>query len=112
MSRASWGLLRGQQPQDLATFASTSTLHGLERGLWPRPHGLRGEALWALALPHLSGCLPVPGSRPGPGLPDRPHLVMDPAAPAVAGFPAVTLCNINRFRHSALSGATSSTWPT
>lgn len=93
-------------PRDLATFASTSTLHGLGRACGPGPHGLR-RTLWALALLTSLAAFLYQAAGLARGYLTRPHLVvMDPAAPApVAGFPAVTLCNINRFRHSALSDA-------
>lgn len=93
-------------PRDLATFASTSTLHGLGRACGPGPHGLR-RTLWALALLTSLAAFLYQGVGLARGYLTWPHLVaMDPATPApVAGFPAVTLCNINRFRHSALSDA-------
>lgn len=101
------GAARGTAaPRDLATFASTSTLHGLGRACGPGPHGLR-RTLWALALLTSLATFLYQAAGLAQGYLTRPHLVaMDPAAPApVAGFPAVTLCNINRFRHSALSDA-------
>ncbi|EPY79429.1 acid-sensing ion channel 4 [Camelus ferus] len=101
------GAARGAAaPRDLATFASTSTLHGLGRACGPGPHGLR-RTLWALALLTSLAAFLYQAAVLARGYLTRPHLVvMDPAAPApVAGFPAVTLCNINRFRHSALSDA-------
>lgn len=93
-------------PRDLATFASTSTLHGLGRACAPGPHGLR-RTLWALALLTSLAAFLYQAASLARGYLTRPHLVaVDPAAPApVTGFPAVTLCNINRFRHSALSDA-------
>ncbi|CAK6448262.1 unnamed protein product [Pipistrellus nathusii] len=101
------GAARGAAaPRDLATFASTSTLHGLGRACGPGPHGLR-RTLWALALFTSLTAFLYQAAGLARGYLSWPHLVaMDPAAPApVAGFPAVTLCNINRFRHSALSDA-------
>uniref|UniRef100_G3UJN2 Acid sensing ion channel subunit family member 4 n=1 Tax=Loxodonta africana TaxID=9785 RepID=G3UJN2_LOXAF len=101
------GAARGPAaPRDLATFASTSTLHGLGRACGPGPHGLR-RTLWALALLTSLAAFLYQATSLARGYLTRPHLVaLDPAAPApVAGFPAVTLCNINRFRHSALSDA-------
>uniref|UniRef100_A0A8C9PGY0 Acid sensing ion channel subunit family member 4 n=1 Tax=Spermophilus dauricus TaxID=99837 RepID=A0A8C9PGY0_SPEDA len=101
------GAARGAAaPRDLATFASTSTLHGLGRACGPGPHGLR-RTLWALALLTSLAAFLYQAAGLARGYLTRPHLVaMDPAAPApVAGFPAVPLCNINRFRHSALSDA-------
>uniref|UniRef100_H0XW12 Acid sensing ion channel subunit family member 4 n=1 Tax=Otolemur garnettii TaxID=30611 RepID=H0XW12_OTOGA len=101
------GAARGAAaPRDLATFASTSTLHGLGRACGPGPHGLR-RTLWALALLTSLAAFLYQAAGLARGYLTRPHLVaMDPAVPApVAGFPAVTLCNINRFRHSALSDA-------
>ncbi|KAK2496463.1 hypothetical protein MC885_009920 [Smutsia gigantea] len=101
------GAARGTvAPRDLATFASTSTLHGLGRACGRGPHGLR-RTLWALALLTSLAAFLYQAAGLARGYLTRPHLVaMDPAAPApVAGFPAVTLCNINRFRHSALSDA-------
>lgn len=101
------GAARGAAaPRDLATFASTSTLHGLGRACGPGPHGLR-RTLWALALFTSLTAFLYQAAGLARGYLSWPHLVaMDPAAPApVVGFPAVTLCNINRFRHSALSDA-------
>nr|ACE77659.1 transmembrane protein 198 (predicted) [Sorex araneus] len=93
-------------PRDLATFASSSTLHGLARACGPGPRGLR-RTLWALALLTSLAAFLYQAAGLARGYLTRPHLVaVDPAVPApVAGFPAVTLCNINRFRHSALSDA-------
>lgn len=93
-------------PRDLATFASTSTLHGLGRACGRGPHGLR-RTLWALALLTSLAAFLYQAAGLARGYLTWPHLVArDPAAPApAAGFPAVTLCNINRFRHSALSDA-------
>lgn len=92
--------------RDLATFASRSTLHGLGRACGPGPRGLR-RTLWALALFTSLTAFLYQAAGLARGYLTWPHLVaMDPATPApVAGFPAVTLCNINRFRHSALSDA-------
>lgn len=101
------GAARGAAaPRDLATFASKSTLHGLGRACGPGPHGLR-RTLWALALFTSLTVFLYQAAGLARGYLAWPHLLaMDPAAPApVAGFPAVTLCNINRFRHSALSDA-------
>ncbi|XP_038604364.1 LOW QUALITY PROTEIN: acid-sensing ion channel 4 [Tachyglossus aculeatus] len=94
----------GPAPRDLATFARSSSLHGLGR-VWGRgPRGLR-RALWALALlASLAACLYQAAGSARAYL-SRPHLASLAAAPAAPGFPAVTLCNINRFRHSALSDA-------
>uniref|UniRef100_A0A452UV59 Acid sensing ion channel subunit family member 4 n=1 Tax=Ursus maritimus TaxID=29073 RepID=A0A452UV59_URSMA len=80
-------------PRDLATFASTSTLHGLGRACGPGPHGLR-RTLWALALLTSLAAFLYQAAGLARGYLTRPHLVaMDPAAPApVAGFPA-PLCS-------------------
>ncbi|XP_028908842.1 acid-sensing ion channel 4 [Ornithorhynchus anatinus] len=94
----------GPAPRDLATFARSSSLHGLGRVCGRGPRGLR-RALWALALlASLAACL-YQAAGSARGYLARPHLAsLDAATPAL-GFPAVTLCNINRFRHSALSDA-------
>lgn len=101
------GAARGTPgPQDLASFASTSTLHGLGRACGPGPLGPR-RSLWVLALLGSMAALLYQAAGLARGYLSRPHLLsLGPAAPApTAGFPAVTLCNINRFRHSALSDA-------
>nr|XP_020858365.1 acid-sensing ion channel 4 isoform X2 [Phascolarctos cinereus] len=97
---------QGPPPRDLATFASSSTLHGLGHACGRGPRGLR-RSLWALALLASLAAFLYQAVGLARSYLARPHLVsLDPAGVAPAlGFPAVTLCNINRFRHSALSDA-------
>ncbi|XP_068960501.1 acid-sensing ion channel 4 [Petaurus breviceps papuanus] len=97
---------QGAPPRDLATFASSSTLHGLGHACGRGPRGLR-RSLWALALLASLAAFLYQAVGLARSYLARPHLVsLDPAGVAPAlGFPAVTLCNINRFRHSALSDA-------
>ncbi|KAL8182991.1 UNVERIFIED_CONTAM: Acid-sensing ion channel 4-A [Gekko kuhli] len=89
----------------LAAFAGTSTLHGLGHACRSGRPGLR-QALWALACLASLAFFLSQAARSALLYLERPHVTsLDEEAAHRMVFPAVTICNINRFRHSALTDA-------
>nr|XP_032659113.1 acid-sensing ion channel 4-A-like [Chelonoidis abingdonii] len=90
---------------DLATFAGTSTLHGLGHICGSGRLGVR-QTLWAFAFLLSLAFFLSQAARSALLYLERPHLTaLDEEAAREMLFPAVTICNINRFRHSALFDA-------
>ncbi|CAM5146746.1 unnamed protein product [Eretmochelys imbricata] len=94
-----------RRTRDLAAFAGTSTLHGLGHICGSGRLGVR-QTLWAFAFLLSLAFLLSQAARSALLYLERPHLAaLDEEAAREMLFPAVTICNINRFRHSALSDA-------
>ncbi|KAM9111631.1 acid-sensing ion channel 4-A-like [Pangshura tecta] len=90
---------------DLAAFAGTSTLHGLGHICGSGRLGVR-QTLWAFAFLLSLAFFLSQSARSALLYLERPHLTaLGEEAAREMLFPAVTICNINRFRHSALSDA-------
>uniref|UniRef100_A0A8D0GQ14 Acid sensing ion channel subunit family member 4 n=1 Tax=Sphenodon punctatus TaxID=8508 RepID=A0A8D0GQ14_SPHPU len=91
--------------RDLAAFAGGSTLHGLGHICRAGRLGVR-QSLWAVALVAALVAFLSQAARSALLYLEHPHLTaLDQEAARQLGFPAVTICNINRFRHSALTDA-------
>ncbi|XP_060117597.1 acid-sensing ion channel 4 isoform X3 [Heteronotia binoei] len=91
--------------RDLAAFAGTSTLHGLGHICRSGQLGIR-QALWALAFVASLAFFLYQAARSALFYLEHPHVTsLDEEAAHKMIFPAVTICNINRFRHSALTDA-------
>ncbi|CAM5092907.1 unnamed protein product [Natator depressus] len=94
-----------RRTHDLAAFAGTCTLHGLGHICGSGRLGVR-QTLWAFAFLLSLAFLLSQAARSALLYLERPHLAaLDEEAAREMLFPAVTICNINRFRHSALSDA-------
>ncbi|KAI2663364.1 Acid-sensing ion channel 4-B [Labeo rohita] len=91
---------------DLASFASSSSLHGLARVLGNSGRlGFR-QTLWGLALLVSLGLFLYQATWSTATYLERPHLAaMREETRRELTFPAITLCNVNRFRFSALTDA-------
>ncbi len=91
---------------DLASFASSSSLHGLARVLGTSGRlGFR-QTLWGLALLASLGLFLYQATRSTATYLERPHLAaMREETRRELTFPAITLCNVNRFCFSALTDA-------
>ncbi|XP_055486382.1 acid-sensing ion channel 4-A-like [Leucoraja erinacea] len=90
---------------NMGSFADTSSLHGLRHVFVPSGCGVK-PALWALAC--LCSLLLVVYQVVSCSLTylHYHHLTALDAAPRHhLPFPAVTICNMNRFRHTALTDA-------
>ncbi|KAK9410419.1 acid-sensing ion channel 4 [Crotalus adamanteus] len=91
--------------RDLAAFAGTSTLHGLAHICRSGQLGVR-QVLWALAFVASLAFFLYQAARSALFYLEHPHVTtLDEEATQKMVFPAVTICNINRFRHSALTDA-------
>ncbi|KAK1798691.1 hypothetical protein P4O66_006977 [Electrophorus voltai] len=93
---------------DLAAFASSSSLHGLSQVLGPPGSGRLGlkQVLWALALLASLAVFLYQASQSTTLYLEHPHLAaLGGESRQELTFPAVTLCNVNRFRFSALTDA-------
>ncbi|TRY98347.1 hypothetical protein DNTS_007745 [Danionella cerebrum] len=91
---------------DLASFASSSSLHGLARVLGTSGHlGFR-QTLWGLVLLVSFALFLYQATRSASMFLEHPHLaaVREETRRELI-FPAITLCNVNRFRFSALTDA-------
>ncbi|XP_030065412.1 acid-sensing ion channel 4 [Microcaecilia unicolor] len=91
--------------RDLPTFARTSTLHGLSHIF--RAHGLGvRQTIWAFTLLASLVFFLYQATKCALFYLEHPHVTaLDEETIRELVFPAVTICNINRFRHSALTDA-------
>ncbi|KAI4880646.1 hypothetical protein NFI96_001018 [Prochilodus magdalenae] len=102
------GRPRGGGVADLAAFARSSSLHGLAQALGTSRSGRVGmrQTLWALALLTSLALFLYQASRSAVAYLEHPHLAaLGEESRRELIFPAVTLCNVNRFRFSALTDA-------
>lgn len=91
--------------RDLAAFASTSTLHGLGHICRSGQLGVR-QTLWALAFLASLAFFLYQATKSALLYLEHPHVMaLDEEATREMIFPAITICNINRYRHSALTDA-------
>uniref|UniRef100_A0A8C0V9M6 Acid-sensing ion channel 4-like n=1 Tax=Cyanistes caeruleus TaxID=156563 RepID=A0A8C0V9M6_CYACU len=91
--------------RDLATFASTSTLHGLGHICRSGRLGVR-QTLWAFAFLASLAFFLYQAAKSALLYLEHPHVMaLDEEAIREMVFPAITICNINRYRHSALTDA-------
>ncbi|NWI65963.1 ASI4A protein, partial [Todus mexicanus] len=91
--------------RDLAAFASTSTLHGLGHICRSGRLGVR-QTLWAFAFLASLAFFLYQAAKSALLYLEHPHVMaLDEEAIREMVFPAITICNINRYRHSALTDA-------
>ncbi|XP_064307489.1 acid-sensing ion channel 4 isoform X2 [Phalacrocorax carbo] len=91
--------------RDLATFASASTLHGLGHICRSGQLGVR-QTLWAFAFLASLAFFLYQAAKSALLYLEHPHVMaLDEEAIREMVFPAITICNINRYRHSALTDA-------
>lgn len=93
---------------DLAAFASSSSLHGLAQALGSPGSGRAStrQTLWALALLASLVLFLYQASRSAGAYLEHPHVAaLGEESRRELTFPAITLCNVNRFRFSALTDA-------
>ncbi|XP_067399769.1 acid-sensing ion channel 4 [Emydura macquarii macquarii] len=91
--------------RDLAAFAGTSTLHGLGHICGSGRLGVR-QSLWAFAFLLSLAFFLYQAAGSALLYLEHPHVAaLGEEAAREMPFPAVTICNVNRFRHSALSDA-------
>ncbi|NXI90653.1 ASI4A protein, partial [Psophia crepitans] len=91
--------------RDLATFASASTLHGLGHICRSGQLGVR-QTLWAFAFLVSLAFFLYQAAKSALLYLEHPHVMaLDEEAIREMVFPAITICNINRYRHSALTDA-------
>ncbi|XP_076851880.1 LOW QUALITY PROTEIN: acid-sensing ion channel 4-A-like [Brachyhypopomus gauderio] len=91
--------------KDLAGFASSCSLHGINHIFVSGRLGVR-QALWALAFLLALGLFLYQAAKSAISYLEHPHVTaLNEEASAEMVFPAVTICNINRFRFSALTDA-------
>ncbi|NWH65217.1 ASI4A protein, partial [Geococcyx californianus] len=91
--------------RDLATFASASTLHGLGHICQSGRLGVR-QTLWAFAFLVSLAFFLYQAAKSALLYLEHPHVMaLDEEAIREMVFPAITICNINRYRHSALTDA-------
>ncbi|XP_031749131.1 acid-sensing ion channel 4 [Xenopus tropicalis] len=89
--------------RDLAAFASTSTLHGLRHIFQTGRLGIK-QSLWALAFLASLLFFLYQVAKCALYYLEHPHVTaVDEEVMGEMIFPAITICNINRFRHSALT---------
>lgn len=93
------------QSRDLAAFASASTLHGLGHICRSGRLGVR-QTLWAFAFLASLAFFLYQAAKSALLYLEHPHVMaLDEEAIREMVFPAITICNINRYRHSALTDA-------
>ncbi|NXX41339.1 ASI4A protein, partial [Tricholaema leucomelas] len=91
--------------RDLAAFASASTLHGLGHICRSGQLGVR-QTLWAFAFLVSLTFFLYQAAKSALLYLEHPHVMaLDEEATREMVFPAITICNINRYRHSALTDA-------
>ncbi|KAF7711267.1 hypothetical protein HF521_000278 [Silurus meridionalis] len=93
---------------DLAAFASSSSLHGLAQVLGSSGSGRASmrRTVWALALLASLMLFLYQASRSTGTYLEHPHVAaLSEESRRELTFPAITLCNVNRFRFSALTDA-------
>ncbi|KFV81956.1 Acid-sensing ion channel 4, partial [Struthio camelus australis] len=91
--------------RDLAAFASASTLHGLGHICRSGRLGVR-QTLWAFAFLASLAFFLYQAAKSALLYLEHPHVMaLDEEAIREMVFPAITICNINRYRHSALTDA-------
>ncbi|KGL77721.1 Acid-sensing ion channel 4, partial [Tinamus guttatus] len=91
--------------RDLAAFASASTLHGLGHICRSGRLGVR-QTLWAFAFLVSLAFFLYQAAKSALLYLEHPHVMaLDEEAIREMVFPAITICNINRYRHSALTDA-------
>ncbi|KAI9531367.1 Acid-sensing ion channel 4-A [Dissostichus eleginoides] len=91
--------------KDLAGFANSSSLHGINHIFVSGRLGIR-QTLWALAFLTSLALFLYHAAKCAISYLEHPHITSlnEEATPEMV-FPAVTICNINRFRFSALTDA-------
>lgn len=91
--------------KDLAGFANTCSLHGINHIFVSGRLGIR-QTLWALAFLTSLALFLYQAAKCAISYLEHPHVTAlnEEATPEMV-FPAVTFCNINRFRFSALTDA-------
>ncbi|XP_048049196.1 acid-sensing ion channel 4-A isoform X2 [Megalobrama amblycephala] len=91
--------------KDLAGFANASSLHGINHIFVSGRLGVR-QTLWALAFLVSLALFLYQAAKCAISYLEHPHVTAlnEEATPEMV-FPAVTICNINRFRFSALTDA-------
>lgn len=99
---------KGAGMADLAAFASSSSLHGLAQALGSSGSGRASmrRTVWALALLASLVLFLYQASRSTGTYLEHPHVAaLNEESRRELTFPAITLCNVNRFRFSALTDA-------
>uniref|UniRef100_A0A8B9GTD1 Acid sensing ion channel subunit family member 4 n=1 Tax=Astyanax mexicanus TaxID=7994 RepID=A0A8B9GTD1_ASTMX len=91
--------------KDLASFANSCSLHGINHIFVSGRLGVR-QTLWALAFLASLALFLYQAAKCAISYLEHPHVTAlnEEATPEMV-FPAVTICNINRFRFSALTDA-------
>lgn len=91
--------------KDLAAFANSCSLHGINHIFVSGRLGIR-QTLWALAFLTSLALFLYQAAKCAISYLEHPHVTAlnEEATPEMV-FPAVTICNINRFRFSALTDA-------
>lgn len=91
--------------KDLAAFADSCSLHGINHIFVSGRLGIR-QTLWALAFLTSLVLFLYQAAKCAISYLEHPHVTAlnEEATPEMV-FPAVTICNINRFRFSALTDA-------
>uniref|UniRef100_A0A674CUH9 Acid sensing ion channel subunit family member 4 n=1 Tax=Salmo trutta TaxID=8032 RepID=A0A674CUH9_SALTR len=91
--------------KDLVGFANSSSLHGINHIFVSGRLGIR-QTLWALAFLASLALFLYQAAKCAISYLEHPHVTAlnEEASPEMV-FPAVTICNINRFRFSALTDA-------
>ncbi|XP_030637942.1 acid-sensing ion channel 4-B [Chanos chanos] len=100
------GCARAGGVANLAAFAGSSSLHGLDHVFGPGRGGGARQSLWALALLASLALFLYQAAKSAAAYLEHPHVAaLGEEASREMVFPAVTVCNINRFRFSALTDA-------
>ncbi|KAM6934673.1 acid-sensing ion channel 4-A isoform 3-T3 [Xenentodon cancila] len=91
--------------KDLVGFANSCSLHGINHIFVSGHLGIR-QTLWTLAFLTSLGLFLYQATKCAMSYLEHPHVTAlnEEATPDIV-FPAVTICNINRFRFSALTDA-------